>query len=203
MKKYIVLILSIPILTSCSYFLLKKMKVTNPKLETVSSIKEYLIKKNIQERKLFFFKDLNSMTTFSNEYKLDIPEAYFFNKEGLLVPYKKTSQECNAHVSDFINDLSNFKTFPIDSSFSLKKINKLIVDEKNKSTLLDKTNGNITIILSFAKYLGKINDEHTFNWINLIKKVKKEKNINVDIILLNGDFMTFWNIKEEELPKIY
>ncbi len=186
---------------NCKNAMLKQMGVKDPQLETTNSIKTFLKEKRLGNYKLYFFKDLTSFKNFSNKYKLEVPEAYFFNKKGVLVPYKKTAKECNAYVDGFIQDLKEFDTKPVDSLITVEKLSALMIDEKGK--LLTKPQDSIMVILSFVKYLGKVNDEHTFHWIDLLEKIKKEQKLPISIVLLDADFMSSWDIKPEDLPKIY
>jgi len=198
MKKTIILLL-FTLTISCNRVALIYYGVKNPKIETIDSIKKYLEKQNISNYELVFFKNINELNNFKKEFnELKVPDAYFFNQKGTYVSYKKNAQECNAHVDDFIIDLKSIGTGHSNSNINLHSLNNFFVNGNNDELTMEK--GKIIVILSFAKFLGKVNNEHSFEWIKSLRKVNDD--IDLKIYLLSSDFMDFWDISTDDLPKI-
>jgi len=199
MKKQFLIILLFTLNISCNRIALIYYGVKNPKIESINSIRKYIEKQNISNYELIFFKNINELNNFKKEFnQLKVPDAYFFNQKGTYVSYKKNAQECNAHVDDFIIDLKNISTKHSNSKINIHSLNKYFVNTNNDKITLKK--GKIIVILSFAKFLGKVNNEHSFEWIKSLKKVNGD--IDLKIYLLSSDFMNFWNISTDDLPKI-
>ncbi len=199
MKKYLFVLLLVSII-SCQRAMYIYYGIKNPKIENISSIKHYLHKKvKTDNYKLLFFKNIEAMTSLSTDKKLSVPDAYFFNKKGEFVTYKKSPKECNAYVDSFIKDLKQMDNIKGNDSINLYKLQNFLVDENKKPISFSKNKR--VLIMTFAKYLGKVNDKHTFDWFESINKLKS-KNFEIEVYMLDSDFMDFWDIKKEDLPKI-
>ncbi len=199
MKKHILLMLLVVLNISCHRIVLYYNGVKNPKIETVDSIKKYIKKKNISKYDLIFFKDINEVSEFKKKFnELRVPDAYFFNQQGTYVSYKKSAQECNAYVDNFITDLKNINTISSNSNINLQSLDKFFVNDDNDNIKFEK--GKTIVILSFSKFLGKVNDKHSFDWIESLEKID---DVELKIYLLSSDFMNFWNISKDDLPRIY
>lgn len=85
--------------------LMKYHGVSNPKLETNTTIEKYLHKKNVDITNFYKAKYFNSLIAFSNNVMT--PNGFFYNKNGYFVDYNQTPQQCNANVGQFILDLKN------------------------------------------------------------------------------------------------
>ena len=193
--KRIILLFIFFALTSCKYLYLKKMGVTKPKIETVQTIEKYLKKQNINSENLMFAKNSESFDSL-RKLHITIQDAYFFNKKGYFVPYKKDANECRGQLEPFIADLKNFDKKPIDTTLTISKLNNLIVDKNNNPLPLNQFNNKIITVLPFAKYAGRINDKYTFDWIDVIDKVKKENKLPIVVILLDLDILKSWNVDQ-------
>ena len=188
-KTITILFISLIIFNSCNFVLKKYYKIKDPKIETIKSSKDFLSKKILTNRfNLLFFKDFKNLKNFSKNFNLDIPEAYLFNSNGYYVPYKKSAQECNAKVEDFIKDLK-FINQKEHTDLNLDSLSNYFVNDSIKRPIFNTTN-NLSVILSFATYLGKVNDEHTFAWFNAISNIKDS--VKVKVYFLDADIMNFW-----------
>ena len=55
----------------------------------------------------------------------------------------------------------------------------------------------ITVILTWAVFAGKVNDEKTFKWIELLKQAQKD-NVDLTYYLVNCDLQDSWNLNEKQ-----
>ena len=88
MKKIIILLL-VALITGCNTITKKLYAVKNPKFETYESQKTVLNRKNVDAQN-FHYKDLKSYLQASQNRKIEIPNAYFFNRDGNFVSYKRS-----------------------------------------------------------------------------------------------------------------
>ena len=175
--------------------MLKVKGVKDPKIETYSSSKKYLHKNNIDTTRLVYFKDLNSFGRASKKKLLQIPNAYFFDKNGNFVDYRKSATDCNAKVDDFIQDLNTFDEAKKDSTKTLTELKRFLASS-NKNLLYEKP-GEITVFITWARYIGALNREKAFDWVKLLEEAK-QKGVSVKYYLLNCDFQEKWNLTKEE-----
>ncbi len=141
----------------------------------------------------FHYKDFKSYLQASQNRKIEIPNAYFFNRDGNFVSYKRSSTDCNANVSGFIVDLKNFKKLERSDSFNIQEVFQLSdIDSSETSSLSE-----INVVLTWAVFAGKVNDEKTFKWIQLLKQAQKE-GLSVKYYLLNCDLQDNWNLTDTQ-----
>lgn len=195
LKSCCLILLTSFFLFSCKTVLLKVKGVTDPKIETYSSSKKYLCKNNIDTTRLVYFKDLNSFGRASKKKLLQIPNAYFFDKNGNFVDYRKSATDCNAKVDDFIQDLNTFDEAKKDSTKTLTELKRFLASS-NKNSLYEKP-GEITVFITWARYVGALNREKAFDWVKLLEEAK-QKGVSVKYYLLNCDFQEKWNLTKEE-----
>lgn len=182
-------------LFSCKTVLLKVKGVKDPKIETYSSSKKYLHKNDIDTTRVVYFKDLHSFIKASQKKYMQIPNAYFFDKNGNFVDYRKSATDCNAKIDDFIMDLNTFDKAKKDSTKTLTELKGLFVSS-NEKLLSEKPEG-ISVFITWAKYVGALNREKAFDWVKLLEEAK-QKGINVNYYLLNCDFQENWNLTNEQ-----
>ncbi len=205
MKKNIyllVFIISSLLLVSCKAYLLKKYNISDPKIESIGSVKKFLTEKEINNVNLLFFKDLESYTSFGEAYSFGYPDAYFFNKQGNMVDYKKSPEECNANIDVFITDLelniNNNEVYQVNKQFSIRDFNNyLISSTKEINPIKIDDTKTITVIISFATFIGKLNDEKAFDWVRLLE------NKNVNYYLISCDLMDYWGIDMDDVKIDY
>ena len=196
MKKITILI-TVLLMVSCKPLAKIIFHVKSPDFETIDKQRKFLKKNKVFVSDFFYFKDFNSFTSASKNRYLSIPDAFFFNKEGNLVRYKKSSSDCNAKVGDFINDLKEFSNAPSDSSININKLLPLF--ESESKIEIKKTD--VTVFLTWAVFAGKVNKNKTFEWIKLLEKAKSN-GINISFYLINCDLQDSWNLTNEQKNKI-
>lgn len=195
MKKLILTIVWALLFVNCKTVLLKVKGVQDPKIESYNSSKKYLYKNDIDTTKVVYFKDISSFIKASQRKYMQIPNAYFFDSNGNFVDYRKSATDCNAKVDSFIQDLSAFNEAKKDSTKTLAELKTFLVGS-DKRVLTDKK-ADITVFVTWAKFVGSLNKEKAFDWVKLLEAAK-QKGISVNYYLLNCDFQENWNLTKEE-----
>lgn len=196
MRKIILTLLIVQLsLFSCKSALLMVKGVKDPKLETYATTKKYLSKNEMDTSRVVYFKDVHSFAIASKKKYLQIPDAFFFDREGNFVDYRKSATDCNAKVGGFIEDLNGFNTAKKDPTKSLAEL-KSFLTGPNKNLLSEKP-AEITAFITWARWTGSLNKEKAFDWVKLLEQAK-QKGINVNYYLLNCDFQENWNLTNEE-----
>jgi hypothetical protein len=168
-----------------------------PNFKSDVELISFLNKSKVKSNSLYTFK---SWEDFLKALKLKysrIPDAYFFNSEGYLVSYRKTTSDCNSKVDTFISELNNLQEMNFDNSKRLSDYIELLTNNKNEPLNKDE----ITVIISWASYLGKTNKIKAFEWIKLLEQAK-EKGLKINYYLVNYDLQEKWNLSIEERKEI-
>ncbi|CAM3673435.1 hypothetical protein FSS13T_26410 [Flavobacterium saliperosum S13] len=195
MKKLLITIFSALLFVSCKTVLLKVKGVKDPKIENYSSAKKYLHKNDMDTTRVVYFKDFYSLAQASKKKYLQIPDTYFFDRNGNFVDYRKSATDCNAKVDGFIQDLNAFSEAKKDSTKNLTELKSFLVGSDKK--LLSEKPGEITVFITWARYAGALNKEKAFDWVKLLEQAK-QKGISVNYYLLNCDFQESWNLTKEQ-----
>ena len=179
-------------LTSCTFLIKKMYRVKKPKLENVESLSKYLNKNKFDTTKLILLKDI---VAFKQYLKInsDVPNAMFFNNMGEFVDYRKSPEDCNGKVSEFISSIEEINKVRNEKSLKLNEINQLL----SKSIA---EQGEITIIITWVVYIGKLNKKKSFEWIKLIKEAQ-QKGVKINYYLLNCDILESWEGDFDDLKK--
>lgn len=178
-----------------------KLHVKNPKFKNMSELYFFTKKHDVNLNSIYCFESWDKMTTAFNLKYSSIPNAYFFNKKGNFVNYKKTTNDCNAKVDDFIENLEIFSTNKSDSLRNINQVLTLIKNDKNDKI----KQGDITILITWASFLGDVNKDKAFEWIKLLERAK-DKGIKVEYYLINYDLQKSWNLsesKEKEIENLF
>lgn len=161
----------------------------NFNIENKESLNTYLAsaKVNFEEDDLYTIKDFNSFAHLNNNDKLQVPEILFFNSNGHLVKNRFNDNECSQVINEVekINSLKFNKKVTINDW--LKHISPLNKDLTEK--------GNIYIIINWAKFVDKFN-EQSFEWHKELKN--QNSDLKVNCILLNLDIQENWNITDRQ-----
>jgi hypothetical protein len=195
MKTCIGILLALVFSSGCQSALKTAYGIKKPRLENKVSIKKYLTKYKVNATDVYTFKDIQSFLKAGQEDLLSFPEAIFFNKDGNRVRYKKEAEACNAKVGDFLSDLENFSKMPQDSSMTMKQFFELLSDKPTVE------NADVNVVITWTKYVGRLNKTKAFKWIELIESAKA-KGINVNYYLLNCDYQKSWNLPPQVIEKL-
>jgi hypothetical protein len=197
MKKIILLLLLITC-SSCGLIAKKIYKIKQPKDEDAISIKSFLLKNNVDTSNIYVFNSEKSFVNYSQLKTLTIPGAVFFNKEGNNVEYNKTASSCTKNITTFLDGLKSFSEKETTNNFKIEEVLKLIkpISKINKTYEAD-----INVFILWTVYIGKLNDENTYEWIKLINKAKSE-GLRINYYLLNCDTQKEWTSNYGEKSKV-
>lgn len=173
--------------------------VKNPKFETIQTTSAYLEDYNVNSETLWVTRDLNSFAFLLNtkEPQISFPNAYFFNSQGRFLEYKKSAEECNANVENFINELSEIINTKQGGTFTIDYFLDHIYTKNLKEAMLDpKADG--YVVITWSIFMGnKLNKEKAFDWVSLIKKLNDE-DLVIQYFLLNMDPQKSWGLSPEQ-----
>jgi len=198
MKKLFSGIFLLSILTGCHKIVEIDYGIKKPHLEDEQSVGKYLSDHGQKMYKNLCFKDMLSFISASSAGYINVPEAMFFNRKGELVRYKPEASNCNAHVSDFIGELTEFSNLQPDPKVSLNQITGLLKDGDK----VDENKSDITVLITWCKYAGKLNRKKAFLWTGLLDQAKA-KQVNVQYFLINCDYQKGWNIPSSVKEKLH
>lgn len=195
MKKIQFLLLFI-LLINCKTLTKINYGVKNPNFKKIHDLRNFLNKNNIDSKSIYFFKDFDNMIKAYQLKYSTIPDAYFFNQNGNFIPYKNNTEQCNAKVDDFITDLKNININKSENK-NINDFIPLLSNDKNEVIVLNE----ITVIITWATYLGKVNKQKAFEWIKLLEQAK-DKGIKVNYYLVNYDLQECWELSSDEKKEI-
>lgn len=188
MKKQLLLLVCIMLFASCKPVLKTLYGIKNPKLTTKEVAQNFLDKKKI-EGKVLYYKDAESYIL--AQKTITLPDAQFFNKEGALVEFRKTASECTNDVTVFLEGLNELEDLPLKKGMDLATLLKFTTDEKGNA-VQPNADADMTAVINWATYMGRLN-KTVFEWVEVLQQIEKEhKNINVDYYLLNLDMLESW-----------
>lgn len=195
MKKSLLLFILITFL-NCQSIAKLSYSVQQPKFKTKKELYVFLDKYKVNTNSTYCFKNFDNYVNAFNLKYSTIPDAYFFDKNGNYIPYKNSAEECNAKVDDFIYDLEK-KNYKIDSSRNINQIIALLTNDKNESIVQNE----ITVLITWATFMGKVNKEKAFEWVKLLD-LAKSKGIKVNYYLVNYDLQKSWNLSKSEEKEV-
>lgn len=195
MKKSLLLFILITFL-NCQSIAKLSYGVKDPEFKENKELNQFLQKNKLQATTYFKFKDFDNMLKAFKLKFSSIPDAYFFDKNGNYIPYKNSAEECNAKVDDFIYDLEK-KNYKIDSSKNINQLIDLLTSDKNESIVQNE----ITVLITWATFMGKVNKEKAFEWVKLLD-LAKSKGIKVNYYLVNYDLQKSWNLSKSEEKEV-
>jgi len=183
--------------------MLKQYKIHQPRIQTSSTINEFLIHKKFSNNLSFGCKDSSNHTKFLKEIG-GFPEAFFYDSKGNYIPYKEEANSCNGGVWPFIDSLINYQKKPesmphLALENTLK--NKINLSDMKEYSMNDLPNSDFFVVFVYAEYIGKMNDEKTFDWLQHIDKVNQQGKIKITPILISVDYFDFWGITKKDIPK--
>ena len=191
MKKLLFILTTIILLTGCTPVLKIAYGIKNPQLTTTEKTKDFLNKKNI-EGKDIYFKNAKYFAKTANASL--IPGAIFYNKNGQEVVFRNTSKECTNDITLFIENISTINTLPTKEGLNLNELLQYVVDSNGNSITVDK-DADAIVFINWSTYMGKLN-KTVFEWTDIIQKMPKDSNVKVDYYLLSFDLLEKWEDKK-------
>ncbi len=200
-SKKLIILFTLLTAVGCKQLLLQKMELTQPKLETPKSLTAFLEKYHVsKDIAVYVFESKKSLDEgYSDGWS--IPDASFYNKQGYFVNYKLTPTDCNAQVGPFIENAQSINTMAYDENNHLSYYEgKLAALNTGESLLLsNEAHIDAYIVIRWAKYLGKINVDKSFEWIKVVAHANQNGS-KIKLIFLNCDYQKSWDITEKDLP---
>lgn len=191
MKKLLFILTTIILLTGCTPVLKIAYGIKNPQLTTTEKTKDFLNKKNI-EGKDIYFKNAKYFAKTANASL--IPGAIFYNKNGQEVVFRNTAKECTNDITLFIENISTINTLPTKEGLNLNELLQYVVDSNGNSITVDK-DADAIVFINWSTYMGKLN-KTVFEWTDIIQKMPKDSNVKVDYYLLSFDLLEKWEDKK-------
>lgn len=186
------------ILVSCKAAIMKSYGVKNPQFETVQSTSDYLERYSVNSEKLWITRDFDAYASLVNtkEPPISFPDAYFFNAEGKFLEYRKSAEDCNANVENFINELSEILLTDQGGSFTIDYFLNHIYNKNLKEVSIEPDVDGF-LVITWSIFMGdKLNKEKAFDWVDLIKKLNQE-GLTIHYYLLNLDPQKSWDLSPE------
>ncbi len=197
MKKPSIILLLLILLSSCKSITKLYLGVKNPSFKTHKQLNDFLVKKDLNQSSIYYIKSWKNYEILLKEKYSSFPEAYFFNKKGDFVNYKKDSKECNANVGEFIKNLADFSNLNSVKTKNIKIFEENISNNKNEKF----RNSDINVVITWATFVGKVNKKKAFEWVKLIEEAKR-KGININYYLVNYDLQESWKLSNNEKKEI-
>lgn len=166
--------------------------IKDPKLENKNTINHYLKTNQITLKEKYILKNFGSFMKFSNNVM--IPNAYFYNKNGIFIDYNKSSKSCNADVASFFNDLKNIDQEKNDGKTLQELLNFVVKDTGLPAEF--NSGYDVYILITWAKFGGATNKEKAFEWQEILES-NDFGNLKVKYYMINCDFQQSWS----DLPK--
>jgi len=192
MRKLLVFLTALILLTGCTPVLKTLYGIKNPKLTTTEKTKEFLSKKNIGRKDIYFKNAKYFAKTANASFK--IPGAVFYNRNGQEVVFRNTAKECTNDITLFIENISTLNTLPTKEGLHLNELLQYVVDSNGNSIAIDK-DADAIVFINWSTYMGKLN-KTVFEWTDIIQKIPKNSNVKVDYYLLSFDLLEKWEDKQ-------
>ena len=169
--KYKIYIALLIFCSSCGLVAKKIYGIKKPKSEDAKTVKSFLFKNKIDTTNVYVFRSAESFVKYTKLKSLTIPGAIFFNKAGNNIEYNKTASNCTKNVTSFLDDLKSFSTKETTDNLKFDDVLQLLIPI---SSIKRNDNADINVFILWTVYIGKLNDENTYEWIKLLEKAKSE-----------------------------
>ena len=201
MKKlsFCLIILSI-FFSGCKQLIYWKYGIKNPKPETPESILGFIKKWKQDSQETYIFKDSSAFFRYMNDpvYKKNLLGSMFYNEKGLLINFKD-STKCQWSAGYFVSRLRADTLYQTDTTYKYQEIlADLIPVRAPDSPVRHDSSYDYTVIITWAKYLGKYN-ERLFVASESVNENNKAK---IRLILLNIDMQKSWNLRKDQRIRI-
>ncbi|TAH42796.1 MAG: hypothetical protein EYC69_04295 [Bacteroidetes bacterium] len=181
-------VMSLLCLHSCTPLLRIVYGVHKPRLESVGSVVKYAESRRLDSAIILVPKDSVSFRKVLSCFAR-IPDLYLFNAEGKALLYSD-SAACNAPVFNVIDSICDGNYRPDTKGKELWQIldflKPLTPDDSIRFADSQKRTVRYTGFISWAKYIGYLNKDHTRPWVN---SSNKSKGCNYNIYLVNLDYL--------------
>lgn len=175
MKKYSLIVLIFILCSSCKSAFMLFMGMHNPnKTPHMSTVKNYLVGKNMRTDNIVFPKDSASFAQTSNNLHFGLPYLVVYNKEGKRVVINDSST-CNNPKDKFTKLVCEGPPLGIDTTrdLSIELQNYVVVPLENRAIpyrleetkpLLPNDTFDYTVFIFWAYWGGKTNTKYIEPW---------------------------------------
>lgn len=178
--------------TACKPAYLLYMGIKNPKVETVKSIhKDANRFGTVEWRDLYVYKDQKSYNS-PERIMTSAPQAFFFSKDGVFVPYRPDSISCSASLPRFLENIEKTPA-KLDTTMNLAKYSKGIINAFTHGPLKIENlpEADYYMLVTRANSIGRLNRDAA-SWIELARAAKESRGVCIHPIVINFDPMYFW-----------
>lgn len=166
-----------------------------PRMENEHTITESAQKHGLNRQFITTVAESDYASLFK-EFGNSIPEAMIFDRQGNYIEYKDSAKACNAGLFKFIPALTRQNNYKIIRECYLnEEISKLrtIDGQPLPGNYLD-TTADYYIFLSWAAYVGKLNEDHVKIWQDLSAQ---NPNAKIQVVEINFDTQQWWQRQNE------
>jgi hypothetical protein len=183
------------VLFGCKSYMQYKYGITHPKQETPEKLVSFLEKQHFPEQNLYLFSDSGAyMNALNNPvFSINLLGHMIFDHNGNLL--ERDTAKCQWAGSTMIKMLNKDSTYKKVQGLQLKDILQHIEPfGKNATREVIITDPDFTIIVTWAKFLGKYN----YRLFDLSEALKQNQTARIRIIWLNIDMLESWELKPEQ-----
>lgn len=186
LKNLIIIILIGSLITQCTSIIKVAYGFKKPQIISLTKVNKSIAKYNLNYFEHYSITGEGFYDYFKRNTSVN--NLMIFNKEGQMISPKKLSI-CSGSKIDFIDQFTDTsQTITIDTI----NISSLLLELR---TLLgerfhfDNAGAEYTILLTWATFAGKLNDELTRSWA---EKLKAKNNISLKVMYICIDPRDFW-----------
>ncbi len=181
-------LMSLFCILSCSPLIKIIYGVHKPRQENPKSVLKYAKSRGLDKAIMLVPKDSVSFRKLLKHF-VAIPDFYLFNMEGKALLYSD-SVTCNAPVFNVIDSLciGNYSLNPnrIELVQILDFLRPLTAEDSIRFVESQKKDVKYTGFITWAKYIGYLNKDHTRPWVN---SSNNSKDCYYNIYLVNLDYL--------------
>ena len=143
----------------------------------MANYKSFCLKKGMDTSNLIFLKDSSSFLSYYSKkeedlkyFNIGLPELYVFDSNSTFLKYKPDTA-CNAPGFAFTENVCDKITKLQRTDLKFQNFAKYFNFENGKEVKdLDIKGYDAVIVISWAKYMGKLNKDHVKVWEDNLKK---------------------------------
>lgn len=192
MKRILLGLIFIGLITSCSSIIGKMYGLKDPRVENFETLSNYLEGIQINNSNILIPKDVELINKVLGEFGQSIPQAVLFNSEGNRITYKETDQDCNAGLFVTIPNLNQNSKLKMEEGKNLEEFVEDLVYLQTQESITNFPNADFYLFINWAKYVGKLNEDHVKEWIELANSNEKVK---IQVYKVNLDFQEIWGLE--------
>lgn len=197
--KIVLLVVLILASYGCNKVLMYGYGIRNPKVENKKSLLEYLRSNHLDTSNNYALKDTAALMEYLRS-GIGAPEILFYDRNGFLMKYRD-DKKCNGQNDSLISFLDPKHVIGVDSTRNIHAyLNQLRTLDGDVVELSEFNNMDYYLIIYWAKWLGKMNENKITEWE---KSIAYKNNLKIKAIKLSTDYMNFWEIDKNEMIKIY